>query len=179
MPVPAVPWTGFAYGKPGIQSRLLPLPARCAIEHGIAIQVRPRPGTESVRLAHLLVFAESVPGLENERPFPRLTRMRLEAEKQFPLNPGTPFTDDADPTASGGRVRRAAVDFPCCFSYTAAAVSTSRTLSPRMRLKVDDNTIPNEVASLRVGCLSPPMPLAERSLRGTDFRRPAAGKIKY
>jgi hypothetical protein len=173
--VPSVPWTGACYQKDGIQSRLLSLPAVLRERSWDRIIIRPRPKCANVCLAHVLVFAESIPGLDEERPAPRPARLRLEAEELFPINPGTPYTDDADPSASGGRVRRAAVDFPCCFSYTPRLCLPSGRYRLEFAIKVDDNSIPEEVVSLTVGCLSPQVALAERSLRGNDFS--AAGRF--
>jgi hypothetical protein len=174
VPVPAVPWTGACYEKEGIQSRLLPLPAVLQNRPWDRLIVRPRSKSDTIRLAHILVFAESIPGLDEERPTPRPTRLRLEAEELFPLNPGTPYIDDPDPAASGGRVRRAAVDFRCCFSYTPRLFLPPGRYRLECALKVDSNAIAEEVASLVAGGLSPPAPLAERSLRGVDFA--AAGR---
>ena len=64
--------------------------------------------------------------------------------------------------------------------WTSAAVSATLrvcfchldVIGWNVALKVDNNTSPEEVASLCVGCLSPPKPLAERYLRGTDFSAP-------
>lgn len=172
LPVPTVPWTGACYEKDGIQARLLPLPAALRDRAWDRIVVRPR--SANARLGHVLVFAESIPGLDAERPEPRPARLRLESEELLPINPGTPYTDDPDPLASGGRARRAAVDFRCSFSYTPRLFLPPGRYRLECAMKVDSNTSLDEVASLVVGCLSPPAPLAERSLRGSDF--PTAGR---
>src|SRR5262249_1584494 len=159
--VPSVPWTGACYQKDGIQSRLLSVPATLRERPWDRIVVRPRPKCVNVRLAHVLVFAESIPGLDEEQPAPRPAGLRLEAEELFPITPGTPSPDDADPSASGGRVRRAAVDFHCCFSYTPRLCLPPGRYRLEFAIKVDDNSIPEEVASLLAGCLSPQVALAE------------------
>lgn len=172
LPVPSVPWSGACYDKPGIQSRLLPLPLVLREQPWDRLVVRPRTNTERGRLAHVLVFAESIPGLDEERPLPRLPRIRMEAEELLPINPGTPYTDDADATASAGRVRRAAVDFSCCFIYTPRLFLPPGRYRLECALKVDNNAGNEEVVSLLIGCLSPQMKLAERTLRASDFAAP-------
>lgn len=167
--VPAVPWTGACYEPAGIQSRLLPLPPALRDQPWDRIKVRSRLEGAAASLGHVLVFAEDVPGVGPERPAPPIRRTRLEAEELMPINPGTPYSDDADPKASRGRARRAAVDFHCCFSYTPRLFLPPGRYRLECALKVDDNTSREEVASLIARSLSPLMPLAERSLRGSDF----------
>ncbi len=174
LPVSSVPWTGASYEKPGIQSRLLPLPAVLRERTWDRLIVRVRSDNENAVLGHVLVFDESIAGLEEERPLPPLSRIRLEAEDLLPINPGTPYTDDADASASGGRVRRAGVDFPCCFIYTPRLFLPPGRYRLQAALKVDSNAGAGELVSLVVGSLSPPAHLAERSLRSSDF--PAAGR---
>src|SRR5262249_14031272 len=113
--------------------------------------------------------------LDEERPAPHPTRLRFEAEELFPINPGTPYTDDADPSASGGRVRRAAVDYRCCFSYTPRLYLPAGRYRLEFAVKVEDNRSSEEVVSLMAGCLSSQTTLAKRSLRGRDFS--AAGRF--
>ena len=174
LPVPSVPWTGAAYDKPGIQSRLLPLPSVLSDRSWDRLIVRPSSDSPHVRLAHVLVFAESVPGLAEEQPLPRVPRIRLEAEELLPINPGTPFTDEADTTAGAGRVRRAAVDYHCAVAYTPRLFLPAGRYRLECALKVDNNSSAEEVVTLLVGCLAPQAKLVERTLRGSDF--PAAGR---
>jgi hypothetical protein len=167
--VPSVPWTGACYQNDGIQSRLLSVPAALRDRPWDRIIVRTRPKCANVRLAHVLVFAESILGLDEERPAPRRSRLRLEAEELFPINPGTPYTDDADASASGGRVRRAAVDYRCCFSYTPRLYLPAGRYRLEFAIKVEDNNLPEEVVYLAAHCVSPWTTIAECSLRGQDF----------
>jgi hypothetical protein len=171
--VPAVPWTGACYEKPGIQSRLLSLPANLRDRPWDRVVVRPRPGSQPVRLAHVLVFAEGIPGLEDERPAVIPGRLRMESEELLPINPGTPYTDDPDPSASGGRARRAAVDFACAVSHTPRLFLPRGSYRLECTLKVDDNAGGAEVAAL-CAAYPHPAPPAERHLRAADF--PAAGR---
>jgi hypothetical protein len=171
--VPSVPWTGTYY-KPGIQSRLLPLPAALRNGRWDRLLVSARPNCENVRLAHVLVFAESVPGLdEEERPLPRVPRVRLEAEEMLPINHGMSYGDDA--TASGGRVRIATGRSGCC---TPRLFLPSGRYRFEVALKVDNNVTMEDVATLLVGCLSPPSKLADRTLRGSDFSAPGRWVIE-
>ncbi|HTU21216.1 MAG TPA: hypothetical protein VMG10_24395 [Gemmataceae bacterium] len=172
--VPSVPWTGACYDKPGIQSRLLPLPAMLCERSWDRLLLRPRADSPNVCLAHVLVFADGIPGLDEERLLPRVPRIRLEAEELLPINPGTPFTDDADATASGGHVRRAAVDLRCCVNCTPRLFLPAGRYRLECALKVDSNSTTDDVITLLVGCLSPQAKLAEHTLRGSDFS--AAGR---
>jgi hypothetical protein len=174
LPVPSVPWTGACYDKPGIQSRLLPLPAILSEQPWDRLIIRPRADSENVRLAHVLVFADGIAGLDEKRPLPRVPRIRLEAEELLPINPGTPYTDEADATASAGRIRRAAVDFRCSIAYTPRLFLPPGRYRLECTLKVDSNSSTEEAVTLLVGCLSPGMKLAECSFRGSDFS--AAGR---
>ncbi len=169
LPVPMVPWTGASYGKPGIQSRLLSLTTALRDQTWDRIVVRPRPGNGQIHLGHLLVFAETVPGLDEERPASCPSRVRLEGETLLPINPGTPYRDDADSAASGGRVRVADVDFATPFCFTQMIFLPPGRYRLECAAKVDDNTRTDEVARVRVSCLSPPDHLAELPLRGIDF----------
>lgn len=173
LPVPSVPWTGACYDPSGIQSRLLTLPTVLSERLWDRLVIRPRSNSTKVRLAHVLVFAESIAGLDEERPLPRRPRIRLEAEELLPINPGTPYTDEPDGTASGGFVRRAAVNFPCSVTYTPRLFLPAGRYRLECALKVESNTSADEVAALLVNCLSPQVKIAERKLRGRDF--PTAG----
>jgi hypothetical protein len=176
LPVPIVPWTGACYCPPGIQSRLLPLPAALRDQPWDRVVARPRTQGEKICLGHLLVFADEIPGLGEERP-PCRARMRLEGEELFPINPGTPFTDDADPTASGGRVRRAAVDFPCPFCYTPFLYLAPGRYRLACALKVGDNSVRDEVARIRVGCPFPSGTTTKLGLHGHDFPAPGTTAV--
>jgi hypothetical protein len=167
--VPAVPWNGACYEDAGIQSRLLPLPAALRDREWDRVLVRPQPGTGAVHLGHLLVFAESVPGVEDERPMPCPPRLRLEGESLLPLNPGTPFQDDADPSASGGRVRRAAIDFPMPFGFTPYLFLPPGRYRLQCAVQVGASVSADEVGSLLVRTFAPAETLAERRLHGSDF----------
>jgi hypothetical protein len=167
--VPRVPWTGACYDKAGIQSRLLPLPALLRRRAWDRLVVRADATSANVRLGHVLVYADRIAGLEEERPLPHLPRIRLEAEELLPINPGTPFSDEADASASGGRARRAAVNFRWCFNYTPRLFLPPGRYRLECALKVDENTVSEEVVSLAVDCLLPRKAVAKRSLNGVDF----------
>lgn len=169
LPVSDVPWTGASYEPSGIQSRLLPLPTALSERPWDRLVIRSRCNTANIRLAHVLVFAESIAGLDEERPLPRRSRIRLEAEELLPINPGTPYIDEPDAAASEGFVRRAAVDFPCAVAYTPRLFLPAGRYRLECALKVDSNTSEDEVATLLVNCLSPRVKIAERTLRGHDF----------
>jgi hypothetical protein len=174
LPVPMVPWTGASYCNPGIQSRLLPLSAALHNRPWDRIVVRPRPGRGNVRLGHLLVFAETVPGLDEDHPAPCPSRVRLEGEALMPVGPGTPFRDDAEPAASSERVRVADVDFSSPFCFTQLLFLQPGRYRLECAAKVGANTLSDEVARLRITCLSMPEMVIELPLRGRDFPSPNA-----
>jgi hypothetical protein len=173
LPVPSVQWNG-SYDKPGIQSRLLPLPAVLCDRPWDRLVIRPRTGSENVRLAHVLVFADAVAGVDAEPPLPLVSRIRLEAEELFPINPGTPYSDEPDATASGGFVRRSAVDYPASMTYTPRLFLPTGRYRLSCTLKVSSPRPSDEVVTLLIGCVTPQAKVAERTLHGSDF--PAAGQ---
>jgi hypothetical protein len=61
--VPAISWTGATYGPPGIQSRLLPIPAEAqarGFDRIAVLATRPNPAAS---VAHVLVYDQDLPGL--------------------------------------------------------------------------------------------------------------------
>lgn len=54
--VPAIPWTGCAYGLPGIQSRLLPVPAALARRGWTRVVIIPAGGDDKFSVGHFLVL---------------------------------------------------------------------------------------------------------------------------
>ncbi len=169
--VPSVPWTGTYY-DPGIQSRLLPLPEVLRERRWDRLLVNSRADCEKIRLGHVLVFAQSVPGLdEEERPLPRVPRARLEAEEMLPINRGMSYGDDS--TASGGRVRRVVGKSDCVLHTPRLFLPPGRYRSV-IAMKVNGKAGSDEVVSLVIGSLAPPTKLCDRVLRGIDF--PAASR---
>ncbi|MHB1421620.1 MAG: hypothetical protein ACYC3I_00205 [Gemmataceae bacterium] len=169
MPVPRVPWTGASYNKPGIQSRLLPLPAVLRQRPWDRILVRAQPDCDNIRLGHILVFAENIAGLDEERPLPRLPRLRLEAEELLPIISSPFWSNDADAAASGGGVRRALGKSPCCIGCTPRLFLQPGRYRLETTMKVDSNSSSEEVVTLVVGWLEPPRKIADRQVRGCDF----------
>lgn len=173
LPVPSVQWTGGSYEKPGIQSRLLSLPPELADRSWDRLIIRSCGNSDNVRLAHVLVF-DSIDGVDPERPLPRLPRIRLEAEELLPINPGTPYTDEPDTTASGGFVRRSAVDYSSSITYTPRLFLPAGRYRLECALKANSPRPMDEVVTLLIGCVTPQAKVAERTLHGCDF--PAAGQ---
>lgn len=164
--VPSIPWTGTYY-KPGIQARLLPLPAVLRERPWDRLLIRLRPDSENVRLGHVLVFADDIPGLVEEQPLPRVTRVRLEAEELLPINGGMSYSEDA--TASRGRGRLAVSDPQSWVIHTPRLFLPPGRYRLEAAMKVDGDAGSDEVASLLIGCLSPTKKLAELKLHGNDF----------
>lgn len=174
LPVSSVQWTGGGYDKPGIQSRLLPLPAELCSQPWDRLVIRPRTGCENVRLAHVLVFADAIAGVDAERPLPRVPRIRLEAEELLPINPGTPYLDEPDAAASGGFVRRSPVDYPASMAYTPRLFLPAGRYRLECALKVGRVQPTDEVVTFLIGCVTSQAKAAERTLHGSDFA--AAGQ---
>lgn len=105
--VPPVPWTGAAcaYGPPGLQARLLPVPdslRRAGWDRIVAQALSP---ACHAHLGHLLVLDEPLPGLP--RAVTPGRRWRYEAES-LPTQLDAARSRRSDPQASGQAVRCAA-----------------------------------------------------------------------
>jgi hypothetical protein len=171
--MPPVPWTGSAYDSPGLQSRLLPLPAVLQHQAWDRIVVRPR-SSHGVTLGHVLLFRDELPAvtaIRTDAP----ERLRLEAEALLPVahDLGHPrmrelVTRVVDDQASGGAVRRAAPPWD-----QAIAETPSLTLSPgryRIDFALRAEGSPHEDAVLL--CVEAPAPAAihqERPVRVADL----------
>lgn len=156
--VPAVPLTGASFERPGIQARLLSLPAPLCEKKWDRVLVNPVAGTGDLCLAHFLVFAEKLPG-PPPRPGRFPPRVRLTANDLFPrLSQG----GDSSVIPLGG-------DGTLIYSPEVTLPAGRYRLD--YAVKVDDNTSANEVAYLGVLSHMPPRTLAARTLRGGDFIR--------
>jgi hypothetical protein len=157
--VPAVPLTGAAFELPGIQSRLLPVPASLREKKWDRVIVNPVAESGYLSLGHFLVFAEGLPEPPSPpRAFP--PRVRLTADDLFPR-----LRENGDPSMA-----RLGDSCPIVFS-------PEMTLSPgRYRveysIQVEDNASALEVASLTVLSHTPQKLLAMRILRANEFRAP-------
>jgi hypothetical protein len=175
--VPAVPFTGASYEYPGIQSRLLDLPAGLRSGPWDRVVVRPRPGTKVVHLGHLLVRADEVPDT-GVAPSRRIPHVRLEAEW---LPTFTTFADDSltastpDPEASGGRVRQAAADFQGVVSFNSGLSLPAGRYRLDFAVRTDGPAVTGEIATTDVLSFALHAVLASRTLTGGDF--PEAGRF--
>lgn len=167
--VPQVLWPGTGYATTGIQARLLPLPLGLRDRPWDRILVRPQSGSDKARLAHLLVFSEDVPGIGEERPIELPERVRLEGEYLMPVGGDSPFQDQADPAASGGRARLASVPYSTPFAFTPALTLPPGRYRLECALKVQDNSLSQEAARILVQSFAPPAMLADLPMYGTDF----------
>ena len=138
--VPSVPWTGECYGSPGIQSRLLSLPAAVRDQSWDRIRLSAVEGCNRVRLGHLLVFAEDVRGLDDIHTSTTPERVRLEGEMLLPVGSISPYRDETEATASGGRVRYAAVGVAGPLSFTPYLTVPPGRYRLRCALQVGENT---------------------------------------
>jgi hypothetical protein len=176
--VPAVWWAGAVYDRPGshglglerpgLQCRLVPLPAACAEQPWNRVRVVPTCWHEPSVVGHFLVYANELPYRVTPASLPGTRRHEgewLDGDDR----PGV--RDAADPSASGGAVRRLDA------GDEASQGSGPHNLLPgRYRidfaLAVDDNTTPDAVADVEVYAEGMCWPLRSRQLDGTDFPAP-------
>ncbi|HZY89780.1 MAG TPA: hypothetical protein VFE78_33470, partial [Gemmataceae bacterium] len=174
--VPNVLWTGEppAYGLPGVQARLVPLPAvlgRRAWDH-LCVTARPGHGTAAeFRLAHLLVYQGEVPRL-CPWPAPGSAVRRFEAEA-LPTG-AAEGSRAADPEASGGAVRRCGAAFAGCLTYGPYLRLPAGRYRVDFAVKVDHTAAPGRVATLEVSAGAGAAVLARRDLGGADFTASAS-----
>jgi hypothetical protein len=111
--VAAVPWTGVAYGEPGLQSRLLPLPDALRTQPWNRVVIKPVGESAHFSIGHFLVWPDAHVALPSPRP---LTPRRLEAEKLLTTGNAAQLTE-AEPSASGGQVRHAPPGFTGALAF--------------------------------------------------------------
>jgi hypothetical protein len=174
---PNVLWTGSvpAYGPPGTQPRLLPLPPVLRERPWDRTLVTTRPGYGTgllFSLAHFLVYHDEPPRLA-ARPAPPLTAPRRFEAEALPSEAG-PASKAEDAAASGGAARRCGAAFARYLSYTPYLALPAGRYRVDFALKVDDTATPAPVATLEVTSEGGSNALARRELGGADF--PAPGR---
>jgi hypothetical protein len=164
MHVPAVPLTGACYAPPGIQARLLPVPARLQERPWDRVVVEARESVWPYSLGHLLVYAE---GLPSPDPLPPAwpERLRLEGEILLPCIEDAAI-DAPDPSASGGRTRQRPAGYTGVVATSFPATLPPGRYRAEFAVKGGDGAGPAAVASLRASC--PRGTLAARILYGQD-----------
>jgi hypothetical protein len=171
---PAVPWTGTvpAYGPPGIQPRLLTLPAVLRERPWDRVVVTTRPGGTGLlfSLAHFLVYHDEPPRL-TARPAPAPTAPRRFEAEALPTEAGA-ASKVADPGAGGGAARRCGADFAGCLSYSPYLTLPPGRHRVDFTLKVDDTAAPAPLATLEVTSEGGANVLARRELGGADVSAP-------
>ncbi len=172
---PNVPWTGSvpAYGPPGIQPRLLPLPPvlRERPWDRVVVTTRAGYGTGPLfSLAHFLVYHDEPPKLA-ARPAPPPTAPRRFEAEALPSEAGT-ASKVADTTASGGATRHCGAAFARYLSYTPYLTLPPGRYRVDFALKVDDTAAPAPFATLEVTSEGGSNVLARRELGGADFKAP-------
>jgi hypothetical protein len=135
MRVPPVPWTGAGYDSPGLQSRLLSVPAALRGRRWDRVVLRPR-SRHGATVGHVLVLAGDYPS--EAAPAQTPARVRLEAESLLPtLHAGSDpqmraaVATISDSGASGGKARRGVPPW-----RQAVAETPAMTLSPG-RYRID------------------------------------------
>jgi hypothetical protein len=182
--VPAVWWAGNAYDGPGMQSRLVPLPAACHDHAWDRVVITPDLDIRCCTVGHFLVYQQELPYRLVHGLAPGQQR-RYEGE----ILP-TPDTPDVyiaskpdelpalrvvpDPAASGGRVRQAAARYSGLMTVGPSA------FLPPGRYRVDFHLAVAEVAAgpvatLRIVSDAGRNVVCGQVLGGTDF--PAPGRF--
>jgi hypothetical protein len=170
--VPVVWWTGAAYGTPGMQSRLVPLPAACGERAWDRVVMTPLIGHNCATVGHFLVYRQELP----YRCTPALTpgqQRRYEAET-LPAPDGPSVRLAPNLAASGERVRQAAAGYAGLLSFGPYA------FLPPGRYRVDFTLAVGEVVDAPVAVLDVSADcgltlVRSRELDGTDF--PAPGRF--
>jgi hypothetical protein len=175
---PNVLWTGSvpAYGAPGIQSRLLPLPPVLRERAWDRVVVVPRFGYGTgplFSLAHFLVYHDEPPRLGPPTALPPSAPRRFEAEA-LPTEAVPAASKVADAEASGGAARRGGAGFAGCLTYSPYLSLPPGRYRVDFALKVDDTAAPARVATLEVTSDGGANVLARQELGGADF--PAPGR---
>jgi hypothetical protein len=161
-----VPWTGVTYADPGLQARLLPLPAPA---HGRAwnrVVIHSR-GPGPLRLGHLLAFEAAPPGLY---PFAAARPPRRFAAADLPTRAGDASLVE-DPDASAGCVRRSSPSFCGCLAFGPYLSLPPGHYRADFALCIEGPRVPGPVASLEVAA-DMGRRLAARHLGPADFRAP-------
>lgn len=167
--VPLVEWTGaeFVYCKPGLQSRLVPVPAACRSEGFNEVKLIPSGGSPSFVVGHFLVFDEWIPYQSIEEQ--QLERYhRYEGEKLIsPPSPEITVVDEA--SASGGHCRQATASYQGCMAYGPYTFLAPGRYRIAFALKVEDNRSSDVVAAVDSCALRGERILQTRALRGQEF----------
>jgi hypothetical protein len=169
--VPAVPWTGAAYDSPGLQSRLLAVPAALRGRCWDRVVIHPR-SRHGATVGHVLVL----PGEPPSVAVPATPRqLRLEAENLLPVihdlsdpQMRASVTTVTDDRASGGKARRGAPPW-----RQAVAETPALTLSPG-RYRIDfalraEGSPTADAAILRVAAPAPCSIDRQRTLRVAEL----------
>jgi hypothetical protein len=167
--VPSVVWTGaeIAYCKPGLQSRLVPVPPACRMEGFNEVRVLPVGRSEHCSLGHFLVFDDWIPyqsGWERRyEPY-----HRYEGEKLCHMtSPEVAMVQD--PSASNGQAQQASPAFEGCLAYGPYTILAPGSYRAEFALKVEDNRSTDVVATIDSCAFGGDQILHSRPLRGVDF----------
>jgi hypothetical protein len=167
--VPAVLSPGFTYGPPGLQSRLVPLPAACREKPWDRVVMTPLVHYDCASIGHFLVYRQELPYRYPHAPAPGQQR-RYEGEVLPPWDLPA-IRAVPDPSASGGQVRRAAA------GYSGLMACGPYTFLPPGRYRVDFTLAVAEKAAGAVTTIAVATDcglkhLRSRELDGSDFAAP-------
>lgn len=167
--VPLVEWTGaeFVYCKPGLQSRLVPVPAACRSEGFNEVKLIPSGGSPNFAVGHFLVFDDWIPyqSIEEQQ---QERYHRYEGEKlNSPASPEIAVLDES--SASGGHSRQATTSYQGCMAYGPYTFLEPGRYRIAFALKVSDTQSSDAVAAIDSCALRGERILLGRTLRGKDF----------
>jgi hypothetical protein len=166
---PAVVSPGYAYGPPGLQSRLVPLPPACREKPWDRVVMTPVVGHERASVGHFLVYRQELPYRLAHGLAPGQQR-RYEGET-LPCSNAPAVRTVPDPAASGGLVRQAAAGYrgrlsagPCIF-LVPGRYRVTFTLAVA---DLEAGPLAGIAVTADGGCT----PLDSRDLDGSDFTAP-------
>jgi hypothetical protein len=162
--VPSVPWTGAAYGEPGLQSRLLPLPEALRTHPWNRVVIKPIGESAHFSVGHFLVWPNGTANLPTP---PSPTPRRFEAEN-LPTSGDANQLNVTEPSASGGKVRHAPPDFTGALAFGPYAELPAGRYQATFVLRVGAGPS-GRVATLDVRANGGLTLLAERILSASDL----------
>ncbi len=170
--VPAVWWAGSTYDGPGMQSRLVPLPAACAHHPWDRVVMTTELGIDFCWVGHFLVY-------QNELPYRFIHGLAPGQQRRYegeilPAAEAPAVRVIPDPAASGGRVRQAAAGYSGLVSSGPGAFLAPGRYRVDFTLAVAE-AAPGPVATLTIVSDGGRNTVCSQKLDGTDF--PAPGRF--
>jgi hypothetical protein len=167
--VSAVAWNGseIAYSEPGLQARLVAVPAACQPDGFDEVRVTPLGRSQHFAIGHFLVFDEWIPYCSG-RSGPGENYHRYEGEQMSRVDSAEVATV-ADASASAGQARQATAVFQGYLAFGPYLPMQPGRYRIDFALKIEDNTSTKTVATVDASAYGGKQTLQVRPLRGRDF----------